>query len=107
MVLLDEDGEQFAHQRLAVALPSKLLVRREADHAEPPGFEAGTAVVGGAFLGEFEIGVLQHVLRLRLIPRTAMQRPAKGVGMQSFELVGNGAFHQQEPTILREAGKRG
>ena len=93
MVLLDEDGEQFAYQRLAVALPPKLLVRGEADHAEPLGLEAGAAVVRGAFLREFEIGVLQHVLGPGMVACTAVQRPAKGVGVQSFELVGDGAFH--------------
>jgi hypothetical protein len=28
-----------------------------------------------------------------MIARTAVQRPAKGVGVQGFELVGGGAFH--------------
>jgi hypothetical protein len=62
MMLFDEEGEQFAHQRLAVALPPKLLVRGEADHAEPPRLEAGAAVVPRAFLRELEIRVLQHIL---------------------------------------------
>jgi hypothetical protein len=28
-----------------------------------------------------------------MVACTAVQRPAKGVGVQSFELVGDGAFH--------------
>ena len=93
MRFVAECRQQLADQGFAVALTPQLLVRRVADHAEPPGLEAGAAVVQGAVLGQLQVGVLQYILRSCMVRTATMQRPAEGVGMQGFELVGGGTFH--------------
>ena len=85
--------EQPPQQRLAVAQPPELLACREPDDAEPPGFETRCPRKSKAAGCQLEVGILQHVLRPRMIAVAAVHGPAKRIGVQGFELIGSFALH--------------